>query len=82
MRRLRLWWWGGAVAVVVACGSLVVACGGGGSGSKPHAEIKTNFHPPPEPSLRGIHKIRHVVIIMRENRSCDNKLGTFTGADG
>ena len=30
----------------------------------------------------GIHKIRHVVIIMQENRSFDNYFGTFRGADG
>ena len=31
---------------------------------------------------RGIHKIRHVVIIMQENRSFDSYFGTFRGADG
>ncbi len=30
----------------------------------------------------GIHKIKHVVIIMQENRSFDNYFGTFPGADG
>ena len=30
----------------------------------------------------GIHKIRHVVIIMQENRSFDHYFGTFPGADG
>jgi phospholipase C len=30
----------------------------------------------------GIHKIRHVVIIMQENRSFDNYFGTYPGADG
>jgi phospholipase C len=79
-------WWLGAVAAVAACLGLVVACGGGGGGSttgpKPHAEIKTNFHAPPEPSLSGIHKIRHVVIIMQENRSFDSYFGTYPGADG
>jgi phospholipase C len=34
---------------------------------------------PPE---TGIHKIRHVVIIMQENRSFDSYFGTFPGADG
>jgi len=32
--------------------------------------------------LRGIHKIRHVVIIMQENRSFDQYFGTYPGADG
>ncbi len=32
--------------------------------------------------LEGIHKIRHVVIIMQENRSFDSYFGTYPGADG
>src|SRR4051794_26502268 len=31
---------------------------------------------------RGIHRIRHVVVIMQENRSFDSYFGTFPGADG
>ncbi len=34
------------------------------------------------PSFTGIHKIRHVIIIMQENRSFDNYFGTYPGADG
>ena len=30
----------------------------------------------------GIHKIKHVIIIMQENRSFDSYFGTFPGADG
>jgi phospholipase C len=30
----------------------------------------------------GIHNIKHVVIIMQENRSFDNYFGTYPGADG
>jgi phospholipase C len=30
----------------------------------------------------GIHLIRHVVVIMQENRSFDSYFGTFPGADG
>ncbi len=30
----------------------------------------------------AIHKIRHVVVIMQENRSYDTYFGTFPGADG
>ena len=33
-------------------------------------------------SRQGIHKIRHVVIIMQENRSFDSYFGTYPGADG
>ena len=40
--------------------------------------------PPPRSSAvgGGIHKIRHVVIIMQENRSFDSFFGTYPGADG
>ena len=30
----------------------------------------------------GIHKIKHVVVIMQENRSFDNYFGTYPGVDG
>jgi phospholipase C len=34
------------------------------------------------PRLIGIHKIRHIVVIMQENRSFDSYFGTYPGADG
>src|ERR1035437_6985607 len=37
-------------------------------------------HPVAAPD--GIHKIKHVIIIMQENRSFDSYFGTFPGADG
>ena len=36
----------------------------------------------PDPSSAGIHKIKHVVVIMQENRSFDSYFGTYPGADG
>jgi phospholipase C len=33
-------------------------------------------------TTEGIHKIKHVIIIMQENRSFDSYFGTFPGADG
>jgi phospholipase C len=33
-------------------------------------------------AARGIHKIKHIVVIMQENRSFDNYFGTYPGADG
>ncbi len=33
-------------------------------------------------TLAGIHKIRHVIVIMQENRSFDSYFGTYPGADG
>src|SRR5207247_207267 len=32
--------------------------------------------------LAGIHKIKHVIVIMQENRSFDSYFGTYPGADG
>ena len=32
--------------------------------------------------LSGLHEIRHVVVIMQENRSFDSYFGTYPGADG
>jgi phospholipase C len=37
----------------------------------------TGFHP-----TGGIHRIRHVIVIMQENRSFDSYFGTYPGADG
>jgi len=34
------------------------------------------------PAVSGIHTIRHVIVIMQENRSFDSYFGTFPGADG
>ncbi len=33
-------------------------------------------------SASGIHKIKHIVMIMQENRSFDQYFGTYPGADG
>ena len=36
----------------------------------------------PNGSLEGIHKIKHVIVVMQENRSFDSYFGTYPGADG
>src|SRR5262245_32326847 len=33
-------------------------------------------------TLRGIHRIKHVIMIMQENRSFASYFGTYPGADG
>jgi phospholipase C len=53
---------------------------GGLSGSREDASASVVREADGSPS--GIHKIRHVVIIMQENRSFDSYFGTFPGADG
>ena len=56
-----------AAAIVVAIGT-VAGVGLAGSG-------KPQIDP-------GIHKIKHVVVIMQENRSFDSYFGTYPGAAG
>jgi phospholipase C len=46
------------------------------------AELPGHRHEARAASRDGIHKIRHVVIIMQENRSFDSYFGTYPGADG
>jgi phospholipase C len=50
----------------------------------PHAFVALHFFAatPPAATPQGIHKIRHVVIIVQENRSFDSYFGTFPRAEG
>src|SRR5438270_11997931 len=66
MRRTSLAVASGAVVLVAG---LVTAC----TSPKPAAATQSGT---------GIHKIKHVVIIMQENRSFDSFFGTYPGADG
>jgi phospholipase C len=56
---------------------LVVACS---HGDKRATAPTTSVAPPA--SSTSIQKIRHVVVIMQENRSFDTYFGTYPGADG
>jgi phospholipase C len=79
MRRLTIWI--GGVAAAAALVAAVAALGGAGAPAvlppAPVAAARTAVV-----SARGIHKIKHVVIIMQENRSFDSYFGTFPGANG
>jgi len=66
---------GSTAATAAAAAALVLTCLAGCT-SKPSTTV------PPTPAPTGIHKIRHVVIIMQENRSFDSFFGTYPGADG
>ncbi len=46
------------------------------------AELPGHRHVARAAFREGVHKIRHVVIIMQENRSFDSYFGTYPGADG
>jgi phospholipase C len=47
-----------------------------------HDARASTVRPLQDGSPAAIHKIRHVVIIMQENRSFDSYFGTYPGADG
>jgi len=66
-----------AAASLIAAAGLLAACtpAGPGTGSSAASQQSTA-------ALTGIHKIRHVIIIMQENRSFDTYFGTYPGADG
>src|SRR5215469_7430594 len=60
------------VAAAAIAGLLATSCTASSAGpSGPHNSAES-----------GIHKIRHVVIIMQENRSFDSYFGTYPGGDG
>jgi phospholipase C len=58
-------------SLLVACGLWTLHAAGASAQSKKSAN--------PEDA---IHQIRHVIVIMQENRSFDSYFGTFPGADG
>jgi phospholipase C len=62
------------LAAALAAGILAGGCSSATTAAPP---------PPRSPSSSaGIHKIKHVVVIMQENRSFDHYFGTYPGADG
>ena len=83
LRDRRFAWVGAAVLLVAA-----TACS---SSSPSRSSATTSGNPAGTAATgttatgtaaKGIAKIRHVVVIMQENRSFDSYFGTFPGADG
>jgi phospholipase C len=62
----------------------IAGCGGGSSTHRVSipADTQTATTATPVSIPSGIHKIKHVIIIMQENRSFDSYFGTYPGADG
>src|SRR5438094_7898728 len=58
---------------VAAAGGLAAVVG---------AVTATGSHAAQPKPATGIHKIKHVIVIMQENRSFDHYFGTYPGADG
>jgi phospholipase C len=74
-------------AALMCAASLVLAgCGAAGCGAAGTASPGAAPSPTPSGAAHvsdvGIHKIRHVVMIIQENRSFDSYFGTYPGADG
>jgi phospholipase C len=61
--------WAGGILLLAA--AVLAAAMSASTGTKHSAA------PPP-----GIHKIKHIVVIMQENRSFDSYFGTYPGVDG
>jgi phospholipase C len=64
-----------AAAVASAC--LLAAGCGGPSGKRASGGPHGNYLIP-----AGIHKIKHIIVVMQENRSFDTYFGTYPGVDG
>src|SRR5580704_16916311 len=74
MRGIRLAAW------TVAGALLVAACTSSGPSSAPSRASSSASSA--SATETGIQKIKHVVIVMQENRSFDSFFGTYPGADG
>ncbi|MHB1550641.1 MAG: alkaline phosphatase family protein [Vulcanimicrobiaceae bacterium] len=72
MFRHRQAWLGAFAVVVITLVITLVTIAARGSAARGVSDT----------SLAGIHRIRHVVIVMQENRSFDSYFGTYPGADG
>jgi phospholipase C len=72
-----------AVALLGGIASLVTTTAGSSDGP-PFRGERTRLRGGPAEGLAatGITKIKHIVVIMQENRSFDSYFGTFPGADG
>jgi len=62
---------------------MTAGCSGGGhTATRASTAAAPSTSPVASAPSLGIHKIRHVIIVMQENRSFDSYFGTYPGADG
>jgi len=74
-----------ALTATALAGGLALGLGGAAHPAQTSAAppARTNeTRPGSGPVYSGIHKIRHVIVIMQENRSFDSYFGTYPGANG
>ncbi|HLN16651.1 MAG TPA: alkaline phosphatase family protein [Acidimicrobiales bacterium] len=71
----------GVLAPLLVLTLVAAACG---RGSTPPAQVERVSGGPTGSYVvnPGVHKIKHIIVIMQENRSFDSYFGTFPGADG
>ena len=76
----------GGIGAILALACMALVAAGcqteGRAGAALDAHVRTPVQTDSRPIPPGIHKIRHVVMVMQENRSFDNYFGTYPGADG
>jgi phospholipase C len=72
-----------AALSALAVATLILATVSSSIGATQTSTAAPRFPAPPAAAApQGIHKIKHVIVIMQENRSFDHYFGTFPGADG
>jgi phospholipase C len=69
--------------VVAAVGVVLAGCISNAPQQTPSPPVTPSFSLAPSSAIPdAIHKIRHVVMIVQENRTFDSYFGTYPGADG
>jgi phospholipase C len=71
-----------AVAAGLAAALLAGACSGGSKPASGPGPTSTEPETTASGAASGIHRIKHVIVIMQENRSFDTYFGTYPGAAG
>ncbi|HEY2552135.1 MAG TPA: alkaline phosphatase family protein [Streptosporangiaceae bacterium] len=73
-----------ASTALLLCGGLLAACSSARlpAAARHPGQKKNSAFSASDPLNSGIHKIKHVIVIMQENRSFDEYFGTYPGADG
>ncbi len=72
----------GALALLAGAGAVITTHSEGKAPDRRPAPAAAYSGNKSAPTSAGIHKIKHVVVIIQENRSFDSYFGTYPGADG
>jgi phospholipase C len=66
--------------LILAAGAVAALVASVASSAVVQAQRAPAVHP--AAAAQGIHKIKHVIVILQENRTFDSYFGTYPGADG